>query len=656
METKRFKKIDEILPVDTLTQVQLDNLHSNHEPRVSSTFIAKSAPDRIARINLLSYNILSACSNYPEFEYPDDFEDKNGRGNRVAQRIRAISDARDIHLICLQKASARKNFRAGTDNPNVEEILSVLNSGEEKWDVLAQNDKTELAVLYNTSVFTKAKDQKKNPESLHYPTRFGSDIHNKSFTGGQLIYIPFKKNVSVYSGHIAHGKSSAKNASQNIDQAFAALAREFSGETLLLGLDANSPVADLHAGLVDNANNLVPKKFRKEHASAGAWNSTDLCLKIENGLVEQLAGSTPAPENASESVQRTPKTNLSRKKNPWFQVMNTKAHNLPVGAGMNTLTFVQALFKVSGTPIPREAIDIRLFTALRTNEKLLRIYSPKPLSLLEETGIERKFETGAEFCFYDIEFAYPGKISRDKTSIFDADGDKTFFVRVNGEVKRCSLDGSHKIGKAMGIDIALNSGLILGSIAGSAGVGALLGSFIFPLFGTAAGAIFGTFFGLASAATTVGLFGVIRKRLLGGLDAKGEGMLAGLIASAGATALGALIGSFLLPGMGTVFGAFIGLGIGVTLSSVAAWMLWVDGPRFEKLEEPLPNNIVIAEEPWSSFDKHQKVLTKLSDVKKGSAYQAAGAGISLSDTESDVTPSNEETPSDAFEARGCGSW
>lgn len=536
--------IEEILPGEALTTVQGMSLCSDHEPLVSQTTVT-DAKGKHAAITVLTYNTLNNSRIFPGFKWPDGWDyhtvEDLIRLQNITNRIRTIAESRQCNLICLQETS--EEFRI--------KIVAALNKDakDEVWGLLAGDGNR--AVLYKKSAFELGSNQKKNPECL----KTNGNPSNGSFCGGQLTIKGLEnKTLTVFSLHTSHDEDPTE-----LQNAIKAVGQEFSNDTVLLGCDCNRRIAYLGSDLRDNANNLIPTYFRNS-GNNGMYDSTDVCIKIEKGIVEQLSGTTPDPRHPEMDVLRDPILGLERKDNPYRYVMNAEMHHLPVGKkGMNTLEFAKELQNSADAEATPQC---GLFVAPRTNEKYFRIFSNNRIPLLDEMGLNHNTLSDSDMSYYDIEFAYPDKIQSDYTAQYDTDTDKTFFVRVNGEIKRCSLDGSHRIQKEKAKDI----GIIAGSIAGATGigssVGAVLGTFVFPGLGTAAGAVIGGVFGVLTGMAVSGLQGIIRSRLFGGLDNAGESVAAGFLTILGTSGIGALIGTLLLPGIGTLIGVGVGLAVG----------------------------------------------------------------------------------------------
>lgn len=638
MEIKT-ETIDEILPAGCLTEEQLARVCSDHEPIISSAVIRDSR-GATRTVSILSWNILSGYKNFQGFIWPDQFTDENNRGKRLALRIQAIAEQQNIDLICLQEAFMLPI--SDSDAPNITRILSILNMKEKAWDLLEADGNR--AVLYKKTTFKKNEHQKKHPGTVP-GADFNHSFDNRDFLGGQLSLSGFDTTLSVYSAHLPHEENPA-----NLERAFVALGEEFYGDILLLGLDANRRVADTGAGLRDNANNLIPPPFR--NAQTGSYDSTDFCVKIVNNRIEPLSRRTPHPENASRDISRFPKTHLTRAENPWRQVMHAEGHYLPVGKGMHAQVFVNTLF---GNAKGKAQGEIELFVALRSNEKYLKIYALQPLPILEKMGLQRINDC------YHLEFAYPGKIPSDKKAPDARDGNTTFFLRIDGKVKRCSLDGSHLLvkasrheAKAWRKDVAISSSLIAAPIGICLLTGALLGNFVFPVLGALAGAALGAGMGLAGGIFLSGIVGLIRKRWLGALDEK-ETWLVGALSSAATAGLGALAGTILCPGIGTIVGAVIGFGMGVTLAVAAAWLSGSEKvtPNVKK-----PERSPLEEKTEDKAGNSAKFMGILQSLQTPHSTKSADSGMGvgdLGDTSDDLYPEgiNFQTNKKTIEKRIC---
>jgi hypothetical protein len=117
-------------------------------------------------------------------------------------------------------------------------------------------------------------------------------------------------------------------------------------------------------------------------------------------------------------------------------------------------------------------------------------------------------------------------------------------------------------------DIAILTGVSLGSAAVGAGIGAAIGTFAFPGVGTAAGALIGAMFGAGAGMLATGWQGIMRSQLVGGKKPMPERVGAGILATLGAAGIGALLGTFVFPGIGTLIGAAIGAGFGAVTSGI----------------------------------------------------------------------------------------
>ena len=121
---------------------------------------------------------------------------------------------------------------------------------------------------------------------------------------------------------------------------------------------------------------------------------------------------------------------------------------------------------------------------------------------------------------------------------------------------------------AVNIDIAILAGVSLGSAAVGAGIGAAIGTLVFPGVGTAAGALIGAMFGVGAGMLATGWQGIMRSQLVGGKKPMPERVGAGILATLGAAGIGALLGTFVFPGIGTLIGAAIGAGFGAVTSGI----------------------------------------------------------------------------------------
>ena len=106
-----------------------------------------------------------------------------------------------------------------------------------------------------------------------------------------------------------------------------------------------------------------------------------------------------------------------------------------------------------------------------------------------------------------------------------------------------------------------------GSTLVLAGIGAAIGSVVFPGVGTLIGAAIGAGIGGGVALIGGGLYAWITGLKKNSALARGLGFTTTIISSAG---IGALVGTFIFPGLGTLVGAAIGAAAGVISDAIAA--------------------------------------------------------------------------------------
>lgn len=530
--------IDKVLPNGELNHAQARKVYSDHEPLISQTPITDEQGNTV-QINMLTYNTLSLHNVFQGFKWPSGWDEATDqtRLNNIVGRIKGIANCRQTNLICLQETT-------------VDFCKKIKDALGEDWAIL-KNDGNR-AVLYKKSVFNPPNTQKANPIDLPK----GGNPANNDFCGGQLeVKSLNKKTISVFSVHAPHSEDPTA-----FQTALQEIGKEFADHTVLLGCDANRRVASLSAKLRDNANNLIPPGFRNE--DTGNYDSTDVCMKIENNFIQQLPGQTPHPQAPIKNLLRRPQLNLARNENPYRAVINSLEHHLPIGQkGLNIKQFLKKLFDSNNVKESQESLESTIHVAPRTNEKALLLYTNKSIPVLEELGLSRQEGQGKNY--YVLFFAYPNEIPADYIAPYDTDTEETFFLRVNGEVRRCSLDGSHQIRKEISKDVLVTSGILSGFAGGGAAIGALVGAVALPLVGAPVGAALGALLGTTAGLIVAGVQALARNRFVGGLNTKGETLAAGVSTTLGSLGLGALIGTLILPGFGSTIGALVGLGLGV---------------------------------------------------------------------------------------------
>ncbi|MBA2655762.1 MAG: hypothetical protein H0U70_02115 [Tatlockia sp.] len=548
ISASKASTIDEILPSGPLNKKLKTTLRSDHEPKIAHTFI-KNNFGKEAKITLMSYNVHALRNNWSGFEGQEDWEanddDDKTRYQAIADYITAIVDARQADLICLQES-----------NKPLSELLSeTLNKiTYNAWSFLPSDANQQTVVLYNNNVFTPCEKQISSPRII--PSYKGDKIVPENFIGGQLWVNEISDRISVFSGHVTHDVNP-----NEFERVIAEMGEQFDTSTVFIGCDTNRHVANLSAVLEDNANNVKPPIHR---LNAGSHDSTDACFKVEKTVIEQLPTFTPDPKNPSKNIARPPRFDLARSENPYRRVLSSMYHTVPVGQQeMNALVFAKELTKKPWYLFlaAQAQVNIEVSVATRTNEKLLRIYTTQPIKDLEELGLSRQGQAVDEH-YYDLEFAYPGVIESDNfTKSVEQDTDKTFFIRVDGKVKCCSLDGSHRFEKLIINDIAIFVGSMAVPALIGAAIGGVIGGLAFPIIGIGPGAGFGLLCGEALGTALAGYQSFFRNRLIGREFTSKQRTAAGLMTAFGLTGLGAVAGSILFPGIGTLIGLSVGLAL-----------------------------------------------------------------------------------------------